>query len=44
MDGSIMWAIDLIKVLIKDKFYGKIEISFEAGKIVLVRKTETIKP
>jgi hypothetical protein len=39
-----MWAIELIKKLINDKFYGKVELSFEAGKIVLVKKTETLKP
>ena len=34
---------DLIKALMEKKFYGKVEIAMEAGKIVLVRKTETIK-
>ena len=34
---------DLIKALAEKKFYGKIEIAMEAGKIVLIRKTETIK-
>ena len=34
---------DLIKSLVEKKFYGRIEIAMEAGKIVLVRKTETIK-
>jgi hypothetical protein len=27
-----------------DRFYGSVEIKYEAGKIVLLRKTETIKP
>ena len=34
---------DLIKALMEKKFYGKVETAMEAGKIVLVRKTETIK-
>ena len=25
-------------------FYGSVEIKFEAGRVVLLRKTETIKP
>jgi len=33
----------LIKELIEKKFYGSIEIKMEAGKIVIVKKTESIK-
>ena len=28
----------------KSNFYGSLEVKFEAGHIVLLRKTETIKP
>ena len=35
--------IDLIKGLTTKRFYGTLEIKFEAGRIVLVRQTETIK-
>ncbi len=35
--------IELVKKLITDKFFGKLEISFEAGKVVLLRKIQTIK-
>jgi hypothetical protein len=28
----------------RDKFYGSLELKFEAGRVVLVRKTETLKP
>ncbi len=35
--------VDLIKELIDKKFYGSIEIKMEAGNIVLVKKTESIK-
>lgn len=34
---------ELIKSLVDSKFYGTLEIKFEAGKIVLCRKDETIK-
>lgn len=37
-------AIKIIKDLMARKFYGKLTISFENGKIVLYRKEETIKP
>jgi hypothetical protein len=35
--------LDMLKELVNDRFYGKIEIIFEAGKIVILRKNETIK-
>ena len=28
----------------RSRFYGSLEIKFEAGRVVLLRKTETIKP
>jgi hypothetical protein len=28
----------------QDQFYGSLELKFEAGRVVLLRKTETIKP
>lgn len=37
-------TIKIINDLIARKFYGKLTISFENGKIVLIRKEETIKP
>ena len=35
--------INILKKLIIDKFYGKITITFENGKIVHVEKRESIK-
>ncbi len=35
--------ITILQGLIKGKFYGTVEIKFEAGHIVLVRKSESIK-
>ena len=40
---TIEKVIDLIQKLVEDKFYGKIEISFENGQIVFVKKAETLK-
>lgn len=34
----------LLTKLERERFYGAIELKFEAGKVVLVRKTETFKP
>ncbi len=34
----------LLTELERQRFYGSLEIKFEAGKVVLLRKTETIKP
>lgn len=28
----------------RSRFFGTLEIKFEAGRVVLLRKTETIKP
>jgi len=36
--------IAIIKDLINKAFYGELVVKFEAGKVVLVRKTENIKP
>jgi hypothetical protein len=33
----------IIKKLISDKFYGSLEIKFESGNIVVIKKTESIK-
>ncbi len=35
---------ELLTELACQRFYGSLEIKFEAGKVVLLRKTETIKP
>lgn len=35
--------IELIKSLMDNKFYGVLEIKFEAGKIVVCKKEETLK-
>jgi hypothetical protein len=35
---------DLIRELEHARFYGSLELKFEAGRVVVVKKTETIKP
>ncbi len=35
---------EMLRRLEQNQFYGSIELKFEAGHVVLVRKTETIKP
>jgi hypothetical protein len=30
--------------LIRERFYGSVEVKFEAGRIVLIRLNRTIKP
>lgn len=34
----------LLLELERQRFYGSLEIKLEGGKVVLLRKTETIKP
>ncbi len=43
MPETLKKLLELIKSLVDNKYYGTLEIKFEAGKIVLCRKDETIK-
>jgi hypothetical protein len=42
MNGLSLQA--LISDLQRERFYGSLEVKFEGGKVVLLRKTETLKP
>ncbi len=35
---------EVFRGLEQSRFYGSLEIKFEAGRVVLMKKTETIKP
>jgi len=35
---------NLIADLERQRFFGSVELKLEAGRVVLIRKTETIKP
>jgi hypothetical protein len=35
---------DILRSLEQSRFFGTLELKFEAGRVVLLRKTETIKP
>jgi len=35
---------DLARELEKSRFYGSLELKYEDGRLVLIRKTETFKP
>lgn len=34
----------LLRELERTRFYGAVELKYEAGHVVLIRKTETFKP
>ncbi len=36
--------VSLLADLERQRFYGSLEVKLEAGKVVLLRKSETIKP
>lgn len=38
------WIVRVLKDLISRKFYGKITIMFENGKITRAKKEESLKP
>lgn len=37
-------ALDLIRQLSGERFYGAVTLRFEAGKIITIKKEQTIKP
>jgi hypothetical protein len=37
-------TIELIQSLVRERFYGALTIKFEAGRVVIIKKEETIKP
>ena len=37
-------AIELIRRLVSERFYGAVTVKFEAGHVVCLKKEETIKP
>jgi hypothetical protein len=37
-------AFDLIGQLARERFYGAVTIKFEAGRITIIKKEQTIKP
>ncbi len=38
------WLIKLINAASQNRFYGRIALHFEAGKLVHVKREETMKP
>ena len=44
LSASCLEINELLRRLESARFYGSLELKFEAGQIVLLRKTETIKP
>jgi hypothetical protein len=36
--------IELLRNFEKSRFYGSVELKYEAGRVVLIRKSETFKP
>lgn len=38
------WVIGKIREVSRERFYGKLILSFEAGKLVHLKREETMKP
>jgi|HubBroStandDraft_6_1064221.scaffolds.fasta_scaffold1884135_2 hypothetical protein len=36
--------VQLLRQLEESRFYGAVELKYEAGRVVLIRKSETFKP
>lgn len=43
-DSALTHTIRLLAGLVRERFFGKVTISFEAGSIVTLRKEQTLKP
>jgi len=43
LDGAMAQTIRLLARLGRERFYGKVTLSFEAGNIATIRKEETLK-
>lgn len=41
---SSLSASEMVRELERTQFFGSLEIKFERGRVVLVKKTETLKP
>ncbi|MGA8012896.1 MAG: hypothetical protein WB949_10760 [Candidatus Acidiferrales bacterium] len=37
-------AIELIRQLMRERFYGALTLKFEAGQLTIIKKEQTIKP
>ncbi len=44
MSTAATSVTQLLDELVRSRFYGTLEIKLEAGRVVLLRKTETLKP
>ena len=43
-NNTEQWFLQLLKNLREGRFYGKIVLELKEGKVVLIRREETIKP
>ena len=41
---SVVWLVEIVKQLIDARFYGKLTLSFEAGRLTCAKREETLKP
>ena len=37
-------ALDLIRQLVRERFYGTLTFKFEAGQLTIIKKEQTFKP
>jgi hypothetical protein len=37
-------AMEIIQELVRERFYGALTLKFEAGKVVYLKKEQTIRP
>ncbi len=43
-ETRLVYVAALLSDLERQKFFGSLELKLESGRVVLIRKTETIKP
>jgi hypothetical protein len=40
----MQYVIEILRALERERFYGSLEVKFEAGKVTVLKKAETLKP
>jgi hypothetical protein len=44
MNKQLEWVLTLLIKLVRCRFYGRVQLSFEAGRLTSFKQEETLKP
>jgi hypothetical protein len=43
-ERTLFWLTQLLRERVRERFYGELTLTFQDGRVVLVRTTQTHKP